>query len=112
VAGDDLIRSHLPRASPQRSAFVKHIPIGLMPDRITDRTYHPMFQEHARALRYLTWLAAGLFPFGIIIESLKQGGGEPLPVYALLVLIGVLCHANCHAEWRADNGMARPPRGG
>ena len=37
-----------------------------------------MFEEHARALRYLAWFAAGLFPFGIIIERLKQGGTEPL----------------------------------
>ena len=70
-----------------------------------------MFEEHARALRYLAWFAAGLFPFGIIIESLKQGGTEPLAIYGLLVLIGVLCMAICHGEWRRDNALAGPPRG-
>lgn len=68
-----------------------------------------MFEEHARALRYLMWLAAGLFPFGIIVESLKQGGSQPLAVYGLLTLVGILCLANCHADWRTNRDLAGPP---
>ncbi len=70
-----------------------------------------MFEQHARALRYLAWIAAALFTLGIVIETLKQGMSEPWSVYALLGVIGVLCLANCHADWRAHRGIAGPPRG-
>ena len=70
-----------------------------------------MYEQHARALRYLAWIAAALFPVGIVIETLKQGMTEPWTIYALLGLTSVLCLANCHADWRADKGVARPPRG-
>lgn len=111
MAERDLISPQIPLVSPRRSAFVKRDEVSDVADRTTNRTTDYMFEEHARALRYLAWLAAGLFPFGVIIESLKQGGAEPPSIYGLLGLIGVLCMAICHGEWRRDNALARPPRG-
>ncbi len=70
-----------------------------------------MYEQHARALRYLAWIAAALFPVGIVIETLKHGMSEPWAIYVLLGLTSVLCLANCHADWRADKGLAGPPRG-
>lgn len=69
-----------------------------------------MYDDHAKALRYFSWFSAGLFSFGIILEGLKNPVPQPTGVIALLVLIGLLCHGNMYADWRADKVPGR--RGG
>ncbi len=64
-----------------------------------------MYDEHARALKYFAWFAAGLFPLGIILEDMKQTQPAPVAVYALLVLIGLLCHANMYGAWKSDKAI-------
>lgn len=69
-----------------------------------------MYDDHARALRYFSWFSAGLFCFGIILEGLKQPEPQPLGVIVMLVILGLLCHANMYADWKADSSPARRSR--
>lgn len=66
-----------------------------------------MFDDHARALKYFAWFSAGLFPFGIILEDLKASDPSPIAIYALLIIIGLLCEAMMYAEWRSDKAPQR-----
>lgn len=69
-----------------------------------------MFDEHARVLKYICWVSAALFAFGVVVEGMKQQIAEPVGVTVLLAVIGGLCAAMAAAEYRADQKLARTPR--